>query len=165
MDLRSSADQRSAAAWTQRNDVRVRAESAASAGLAARDAKARRGELRFALPPGYCWDELGRIEIDPDEGVAEAIGLLFRKFRELGSVPSLPLDDTSKREAAGPSAKSNGFSDRMAGAAYHTVVQVLKHPMYAGAYVFGRTTQRTQVIDGRARKSMGTTSPWKPGMF
>ncbi len=27
--------------------------------------------------------------------------------------------------------------------------------MYAGAYVFGRTTQRTQVVDGRARKSVG----------
>ena len=27
-------------------------------GIAARDAKAERGELRFALPPGYCWDEL-----------------------------------------------------------------------------------------------------------
>jgi DNA invertase Pin-like site-specific DNA recombinase len=25
-------------------------------GLAARDAKARRGELRCGLPPGYCWD-------------------------------------------------------------------------------------------------------------
>ena len=24
-------------------------------GLAARDSKARRGELRFTLPPGYCW--------------------------------------------------------------------------------------------------------------
>ncbi len=45
-------------------------------GLEARDAKARRGELRFALPPGYCWDELGRVEIDPDERIAEAIGLL-----------------------------------------------------------------------------------------
>ena len=30
-------------------------------GLAARDAKAERGELRFALPPGYCWSELGRV--------------------------------------------------------------------------------------------------------
>ncbi len=27
---------------------------------AARDAKAKRGELRFGLPPGYCWDELSR---------------------------------------------------------------------------------------------------------
>ena len=54
-------------------------------GLAARDSKAKRGELRFALPPGYCWDELGRIEIDPDERIVEAIRMVFRKFRELGS--------------------------------------------------------------------------------
>ncbi len=45
-------------------------------GLAARDAKALRGELRFTLPPGYCWGETGRIEVDPDERVAETIRLL-----------------------------------------------------------------------------------------
>ena len=28
-------------------------------GLAARDARARRGELRFTLPPGYCWGRAG----------------------------------------------------------------------------------------------------------
>jgi DNA invertase Pin-like site-specific DNA recombinase len=49
-------------------------------GLAARDSKAQRGELRFALPPGYCWDELGRLEKDPDERVRDAIELVFRKF-------------------------------------------------------------------------------------
>ena len=54
-------------------------------GLAARDSKARRGELRFTLPPGYCWGESGRIEVDPDERVADTIRLLFRKFREFGS--------------------------------------------------------------------------------
>ena len=54
-------------------------------GLAARDAKAGRGELRFTLPPGYCWGESGRIEIDPDERVAGAIRLVFEKFRELAS--------------------------------------------------------------------------------
>jgi len=26
-------------------------------GLAARDSKAKRGELQVALPPGYCWDD------------------------------------------------------------------------------------------------------------
>jgi DNA invertase Pin-like site-specific DNA recombinase len=54
-------------------------------GLAARDSKAKRGELRFALPPGYCWNELGQIEMDPDERIAETVRLVFRKFRELGS--------------------------------------------------------------------------------
>jgi hypothetical protein len=39
--------------------------------------------------------------------------------------------------------------------AYHTVLQILRNPLYAGAYAFGRTSQRTQVVDGRARKTTG----------
>ena len=37
------------------------------------------------LPPGFCWSEAGKIEIDPDEHVVEAVRLVFAKFRELGS--------------------------------------------------------------------------------
>jgi hypothetical protein len=53
-------------------------------GLAARDAKADRGALRFTLPPGLVWSE-DRIELDPDERVQEVIRLVFAKFQELGS--------------------------------------------------------------------------------
>lgn len=125
-------------------------------GLAARDAKARRGELRFALPPGFCWDGLGRIEIDPDERVSDAIRLLFRKFHEFGSARQVFLW-TGQAAVKLPVQRSTatGFRIEWREPAYHTVLQVLKHPIYAGAYVFGRTTQRTQVIDGRARKSEG----------
>jgi DNA invertase Pin-like site-specific DNA recombinase len=129
-------------------------------GLAARDAKARRGELRFALPPGLCWDELGRIEIDPDERVSDAIRLLLRKFHELGSARQVflwAIQAAVKLPVLRQSPTGSRIEWREP--AYHTVVQVLKHPMYAGAYVFGRTTQRTQVIDGRARKSMGHHKP------
>ncbi len=44
-------------------------------------------------------------------------------------------------------------------AAYHTVLQILRHPIYAGAYVFGRTADRTRVVDGRARKTTGHSKP------
>src|SRR5580658_2028623 len=54
-------------------------------GLAARDSKARRGEFQFMLPPGFCWSEAGKIEIDPDAHVQEAVRMVFAKFRELGS--------------------------------------------------------------------------------
>src|SRR5262249_42713024 len=60
-------------------------------GLAARDSKAKRGELRFTLPPGYCWGETGRIEMDPDERVVSAIRMVFVKFRELGSARQVLL--------------------------------------------------------------------------
>src|SRR5262249_586975 len=45
--------------------------------------------------------------------------------------------------------------------AYVTLVQILEHPVYAGAYVLGRTTQRTAVIYGRARKTESHSKPMK----
>jgi DNA invertase Pin-like site-specific DNA recombinase len=59
--------------------------------LASRDSKAQRGELRFGLPPGFCWDELGQMEKDPNERVSQCIEVVFRKFRELGSVRQVQL--------------------------------------------------------------------------
>jgi DNA invertase Pin-like site-specific DNA recombinase len=48
--------------------------------------KARRGELQFLLPVGFCWTTSGKIEKDPDERVQQAIELVFRKITDLGSV-------------------------------------------------------------------------------
>ncbi|MFB0690016.1 recombinase family protein [Agrobacterium pusense] len=50
-------------------------------GIAAHDSKAGRGELRFMLPPGFCWSEAGKIDIDPDKHVAKTIRLAFAKSR------------------------------------------------------------------------------------
>lgn len=43
--------------------------------------------------------------------------------------------------------------------AYHSVMQILHNPLYAGAYAFGRHGQRTQITDGRARKINGLAKP------
>src|SRR5262250_698811 len=47
--------------------------------------KAKKGELRFPLPVGLCYDEQGRIVMDPDEEVRAAVGLVFHLFRQTGS--------------------------------------------------------------------------------
>ncbi len=129
-------------------------------GLAARDSKAKRGELRFALPAGYCWNELGQIEIDPDERVGNAVRLVFRKFRELGSARQVFL---WARQAGMPwpvmQSGSRGQGLAWQPPAYHNVILMLRHPMYAGAYVFGRTTQRVRLVGGRARKTEGHQKP------
>ena len=39
--------------------------------------------------------------------------------------------------------------------AYHSIVQVLHNPLYAGAYAFGRRGERTRIVDGRAVKTTG----------
>src|SRR5215468_8840643 len=129
-------------------------------GLAARDSKALRGELQFVLPPGYWWNEIGQIEMDPDERVSGVIRLLFDKFQELGSARQVLLwaQDAALQL---PVTRRNLSVCRIAWrpAAYHTVLQILRHPIYAGAYVFGRTTQRTRIVDGRARRSTGHSKP------
>lgn len=129
-------------------------------GLAARDSKAQRGELRFALPPGYCWNEIGQIEMDPDERVGGVIRLLFEKFRELGSARQVLLWAQDQALHLPVTRRTLGVCRiDWRPAAYHTVLQILRHPIYAGAYAFGRTTQRTRVVDGRARKTDGHTKP------
>ncbi len=125
-------------------------------GLAARDAKASRGELKFTLPPGFCWSEANRIEIDPDEHVAETIRLVFRKFRELGSARQVFLwarDADIRLPVVRINLRSCKIFWRQP--AYHSVMQTLRSSIYAGAYAFGRRGNRTSVVDGRARKTTG----------
>jgi DNA invertase Pin-like site-specific DNA recombinase len=47
--------------------------------------KARRGELRFCLPVGYCRGSTDAIEFDPDLRVQNAIRLVFDKFQQCGT--------------------------------------------------------------------------------
>jgi DNA invertase Pin-like site-specific DNA recombinase len=129
-------------------------------GLAARDAKARRGEQQFMLPPGFCWSEAGKIEIDPDEHVVETIRLVFAKFRELGSARQVFLW-LRTTDIKMPVVRRNVDVCKLIwkAPAYHSVMQILHNPLYAGAYAFGRTAQRTRIVDGRARKTNGLRKP------
>ncbi len=129
-------------------------------GIAARDSKARRGEFRFMLPPGFCWSETGKIDLDPDEHVRETIRLVFARFRELGSARQVFL---WLRGAAikMPVVVRNVdvYKVIWKAPAYHSVMQILHNPLYAGAYAFGRGGQRTRIVDGRARTTNGYRKP------
>jgi len=129
-------------------------------GLAARDSKARRGEYRFMLPPGLCWSETGKIEIDPDEHVADTVRLVLAKFRELGSARQVFLW-LRTADIKMPVVIRNVEVCKLVwkAPAYHAVMQILHNPLYAGAYAFGRKGQRTHVVDGRARKVSGFDKP------
>jgi DNA invertase Pin-like site-specific DNA recombinase len=129
-------------------------------GIAARDSKAKRGEFRFMLPPGFCWSEAGKIEIDPDQHVADTIRLVFTKFRELGSARQVFLWLRSA-DIKMPIVLRNIDVCKLAwkSPAYHSVMQILHNPLYAGAYAFGRSAQRTHIVDGRARKVSGFAKP------
>jgi DNA invertase Pin-like site-specific DNA recombinase len=102
--------------------------------------KARRGELRFALPIGYVWGPDGAIQLDPDEQVRAVVRLVFRKFEELGTLHGV-LRYLARheirlgvrvREGPGKGELVWRRPNRM------TLQNLLKHPLYAGAYVYGR---------------------------
>jgi len=51
--------------------------------------KARRGELGFAVPTGYVRSPSGEVIFDPDEEVQQVVGLIFKKFEELGTLNAM----------------------------------------------------------------------------
>jgi len=105
--------------------------------------KAQRGELRRGLPTGFVWgDADGEVLLHPDEAVVTAIRTIFDRFAEMGSARRvwLWLRDRGLKLPL----QMHAHADiRWVDASYHAVHQVLANPVYAGAYVYGKT--RTQV--------------------
>ena len=114
--------------------------------------KARRGELFLSVAVGYLKAPDDRIEKDPDRRVQEAIALVFSKFDELQTVRQVHLWMRQKRLPL--PAVSHGQGGRNISwklPVYNTVHHMLTNPVYAGAYVFGRTGSRTTIEQGRKR--------------
>ncbi len=123
-------------------------------------AKARRGELRIAVPIGFLWDHDDGVRFDPDLRVQEVIRLVFRKFEELGSARQVLL--WMRQEGVHFPRPSDGkrlISFDWTPARYRNVIALLKNPFYAGAYAYGKSESKTEIIDGRARKSYGLRRP------
>src|SRR5688572_4800538 len=117
-------------------------------------AKARRGELRLQLPVGLTYDANNAIEIEPDARVQQAIRLIFRKFDELGSVRQVLL--WLRREGLQVPVRrqiKGGFELDWAAPNYTRIHSVITNALYAGAYVFGKTENRTRIVDGRAKRT------------
>jgi DNA invertase Pin-like site-specific DNA recombinase len=113
-----------------------------------RRAKAARGELVLGLPRGYVLKPSGEVALDPDEGVQQVIRLVFAVFERRRSVSGvlrylvdhdIQLPD---RIRTGPN-KGDVRWNRPSRA---TLSDMLRHPAYAGAYVYGRRHH-----DGRLR--------------
>jgi hypothetical protein len=119
--------------------------------------KAKKGELRFPLPVGFCYDSESRIILDPDEEVRGAVTLVFRLFRETGSAFAV-----MQRFAAGalrfPKRSYGGAWDGKliwGRLAHRRVLDLLKNPSYAGMYVFGRYRFRREISpEGKVHQRM-----------
>ncbi len=119
--------------------------------------KAKKGELRFPLPVGLCFDDEGSTIQDPDEEVRGAVALVFRLFRETGTAFAV-VQRFAERGLRFPKRAYGGAWDGKLiwGRLTHSrVLSILKNPSYAGMYVFGRYQYRVQIsAQGDVRKQM-----------
>ncbi|MDH3663916.1 MAG: recombinase family protein [Alphaproteobacteria bacterium] len=128
--------------------------------LDAARAKARRGELRLPVPFGYIWDRDAGLGFDPDLRLQQVIRLIFVRFRELGSARQVLLSMTADQiHFPRPSDEGRMTSFEWRPIRYRNVISVLKNPFYAGVYVYGKSEKRTEIVEGRARKSYGHGKP------
>ena len=128
--------------------------------LDAARSKARRGELRIPVPIGYVWHREIGLGLDPDLRVQEVTRGIFQRFRELGSARQVHL--ALKVEGVHFPRPSDGKTMTAfdwTPIRYRNVISLLKNPFYAGAYAYGKTVNRTQIVDGRARKTYGHHRP------
>lgn len=105
--------------------------------------KARRGELVSKVPIGYVRSASGEVELDPDEQVRSFVRLVFDQFERIGSASGL-LNWVAGRGLSVP-VRADGGPDK-GSLRWHrptsaTLRNMLVHPMYAGAYVYGRSFQ------------------------
>ena len=122
--------------------------------------KAKRGELQFCLPVGYCRGLNNRIELDPDLRVQNSIHLVLGKYQELGSARQVLL--WCRQQQITLPAVGYGEGNQKIywkPPVYHTILTIISNPIYAGAYAFGRTEVRTKIEGGRARRTAGHVKP------
>jgi DNA invertase Pin-like site-specific DNA recombinase len=102
--------------------------------------KARRGALTFALPTGYVWDADGAIQFDPDEQVQAVVRLIFAQFEELGTLGGLLRYLARHDIRLGVRVREGPGKGQLVWRRPNraTLQNLLKHPLYAGAYVYGR---------------------------
>ena len=112
--------------------------------------KARRGESYVTPPTGYIWGGKG-LELDPDESVRCAVQAVFDRFVVEPSARAVQrwalqanfLMPTRDRATSELRWKPLGNV---------RLNSMLRNPMYAGVYVFGRHPVRTVLVDGRIRR-------------
>lgn len=114
--------------------------------------KAARGALRLLVPIGFVWTRgAEKPQLDPDEAVSGAIRTIFRAFSEKGSIRQVWL---------WLRAEGLDFPQRVVGSkevrwvtpTYIAIREVLISPVYAGAYVHGKTrTERYVDEQGQVR--------------
>ncbi len=123
--------------------------------------KARRGALKLVLPIGLCYTEVGAVVLDPNMQVQAAIREVFRSFQSTGSAFATVRHFHQqhllfpRRVHRGPHQGELGWAP----IEHHDVLRMLHNPVYAGAYVYGRT-RSMKAADGKVHIEDLPRSEW-----
>ena len=121
--------------------------------------KARRGELKRALPVGYVYSDNDKIVMDYDLGVKNALNLFFNTFKRTGSACAT-VREFNKKELKIPTRFLKGF--RKGELAWEPLthsrsLRLIHNPIYAGIYYYGRQ-QIKKTINGKKQVNMPVES-------
>jgi DNA invertase Pin-like site-specific DNA recombinase len=122
-------------------------------------AKAEQGALRFRLPVGLSHDPVGRVVLDPDAEVQAAVRLVFELFEQRGSGLAVVTHFNQHRLRFPTRLWGGGRDGELVWGPLRCarVWSILHNPLYAGAYVYGRTVTRTQLVPGEEPRIKGRT--------
>jgi len=112
--------------------------------------KARRGESYVTPTTGYIWAGRG-LELDPDESVQSAVKLVFERFSVEPSARAV-LRWALRTSFLMPTRDRATSELRWRPLGNLRLTSMLRNPVYAGTYVFGRHPIKTLLIDGEIRK-------------
>jgi DNA invertase Pin-like site-specific DNA recombinase len=119
-------------------------DSAVHRMVEARWNKARRGEVFTMVSAGYEVDDTQRVVMTSDQAVADAIGRVFEKFDELGTARQVFVW-WYEQQLPFPVRRMGTGSVVWTEVSYRAVLAVLHHPVYAGAFVFGRSETKREL--------------------
>ena len=99
--------------------------------------KAQRGELALVLPVGLVRDVIDKVHKDPHREVQDRLGLIFTTFLRVRSANKV-LQFLNDHQLCLP--RRDRFGDVVwKKPTVAAILQILKNPAYAGAFVYGKT--------------------------
>ncbi len=124
--------------------------------------KAQRGELALLLPIGLVRDAIGKVHKDPHREIQDRLDLIFTVFLRVRPANKV-LQFLNVHELCVP--RRDRFGDVVwKKPTVAAILQILKNPAYAGAFVYGKTrsvrkdptsphTKASPFADGRVEDS------------
>ncbi len=124
--------------------------------------KARRGELVQPLPIGLVYNGAGKVVLDPDTAIQQAIRTVFTLFDATGSATGVVKAFNHDRLTLPRRLRSGPDKGKVLWGpiAHSRVLQILHNPCYAGAFVYGRYQHKPGVVGGKSGPALKPREQW-----